>query len=255
MTDYTKTTNFTAKDSLPVGDAQKKVKGSEFDTEFNAIAVAVGTKADKASPEFTGTPLAPTASAATNTTQIATTAMVQSALGQSDIIDTDQIADDAVTSAKIAENAVDATALNVSGNGTSGQVLSSDGDGSFSWDAAPAEYTDADVKTLLSASGSAPVFAARAWANFNGTNGSINASGNISGISRTSTGKYTVTFTTAMPNTNYAVIATVNGVTSDGRELSLHAPSLGTTSFTLECAREETEQFKDAASLAFVVFG
>ena len=108
MTDYTKTTNFTAKDSLPVGDAQKKVKGSEFDTEFNAIAVAVGTKADKASPEFTGTPLAPTASAATNTTQIATTAMVQSALGQSDIIDTDQIADDAVTADKLADTAVTA---------------------------------------------------------------------------------------------------------------------------------------------------
>ena len=76
MTDYTKTTNFTAKDSLPVGDAQKKVKGSEFDVEFNAIATAVGTKANLASPTFTGTPSAPTATAGTNTTQIATTAFV-----------------------------------------------------------------------------------------------------------------------------------------------------------------------------------
>lgn len=38
------------------------------------------TKADKASPAFTGTPTAPTAAAGTNTTQIATTAFVQSAV-------------------------------------------------------------------------------------------------------------------------------------------------------------------------------
>jgi len=39
----------------------------------------------------------------------------------------------AVHNSKIADNAVDAAKLNVSGNGTSGQVLLSDGDGSFSW--------------------------------------------------------------------------------------------------------------------------
>jgi len=77
MTNYTKTTNFTTKDTLPVGDAQKKVKGSEFDTEFNAIASAIQTKADLASPALTGTPTAPTATTATNTTQVATTAFVQ----------------------------------------------------------------------------------------------------------------------------------------------------------------------------------
>ena len=38
------------------------------------------SKADKASPTFTGTPTAPTATAGTNTTQIATTAFVNTAL-------------------------------------------------------------------------------------------------------------------------------------------------------------------------------
>ena len=38
-----------------------------------------------------------------------------------------------ISSTLIADNAVDATRLNVSGNGTSGQYLVSDGDGSFSW--------------------------------------------------------------------------------------------------------------------------
>jgi hypothetical protein len=37
---YTKATNFTAKDSLALNDPGKYVKGSDFDTEFDAIAVA-----------------------------------------------------------------------------------------------------------------------------------------------------------------------------------------------------------------------
>ncbi|MBO98549.1 MAG: hypothetical protein CMD34_06635 [Flavobacteriales bacterium] len=55
MSNYVKSTNFTAKDSLPTGDANKVVRGSEFDTEFDALATAVATKADLASPTFTGT--------------------------------------------------------------------------------------------------------------------------------------------------------------------------------------------------------
>lgn len=55
MTDYTKSTNFTAKDALPPGDTGKIVRGSEFDTEFSAVQTAVNSKADKASPTFTGT--------------------------------------------------------------------------------------------------------------------------------------------------------------------------------------------------------
>ena len=55
MSNYTKTTNFTAKDSLPSGDSGKVIRGSEFDTEFNAIATANATKANIASPTFTGT--------------------------------------------------------------------------------------------------------------------------------------------------------------------------------------------------------
>ena len=46
MSNYTKTTNFAAKDSLPSGNAAKIVKGTEIDTEFNNIATAIATKAD-----------------------------------------------------------------------------------------------------------------------------------------------------------------------------------------------------------------
>ena len=80
MSNYTKATNFTAKDSLPTGNSGKIVKGTEIDTELNAVASAIASKADSNSPTFTGTPVAPTASFGTNTTQLATTAFVTAAL-------------------------------------------------------------------------------------------------------------------------------------------------------------------------------
>jgi hypothetical protein len=76
MANYTKATNFASKDALTTGDPAKIVKGTEIDDEFNAIATAVNSKADINNPTLTGTPLAPTAAANTNTTQIATTAHV-----------------------------------------------------------------------------------------------------------------------------------------------------------------------------------
>ena len=54
MTDYTKTTDFAAKDSLPSGDSNKVIRGTEFDTEFNNIATASATKADLSNPSFQG---------------------------------------------------------------------------------------------------------------------------------------------------------------------------------------------------------
>lgn len=86
MSDYTKSTNFATKDNLSSGNPLKIVKGTEIDTEFNNIATAVATKADLASPTFTGTPTLPTGTIATtqssgnNTTAIATTAFVQAAI-------------------------------------------------------------------------------------------------------------------------------------------------------------------------------
>jgi hypothetical protein len=83
MSNYTKSTNFATKDSLPSGDALKIVKGTEIDTEFNNIATAIATKADLASPTFTGSPTLPTGTIATtqtatdDSTALATTAFVQ----------------------------------------------------------------------------------------------------------------------------------------------------------------------------------
>ena len=55
MSNYTKLTNFAAKDALVSGNPAKVIKGSEVGAEFDAIAVAVNSKSNKASPVFTGT--------------------------------------------------------------------------------------------------------------------------------------------------------------------------------------------------------
>jgi hypothetical protein len=57
--------------------------------------------------------------------------------------------------------------------------------------------------------GSAPIYGARAWVNFNGTGTvAIRASGNVSSITDNGTGDYTVNFTTAMSDANYAAQCT-----------------------------------------------
>ena len=63
MANYTKTVNFAAKDSLTTGDANKVVKGTEIDTEFNNIATAIATK-----PDSSGSLGTPTSVTLTNAT-------------------------------------------------------------------------------------------------------------------------------------------------------------------------------------------
>lgn len=55
MSNYTKTTDFAVKDSLPTGNVDKTVSGAELDTEFNNIAVASASKLDSNNPAMTGT--------------------------------------------------------------------------------------------------------------------------------------------------------------------------------------------------------
>lgn len=55
MSNYTKTTNFAVKDSLATGNPSKKVKGTEIDAEFVAIASAISSKADANNAALTGT--------------------------------------------------------------------------------------------------------------------------------------------------------------------------------------------------------
>jgi hypothetical protein len=86
MSNYTQSTNFATKDALSSGDPLKIVKGTEINTEFVNISVAIATKADLASPTFSGTPSLPTGttgvtqSAGNNSTALSTTAYTDAAI-------------------------------------------------------------------------------------------------------------------------------------------------------------------------------
>lgn len=55
MADYVKATNFAVKDTLTTGNPAKLIKGTEINSEFDAIATAVQTKINLNNPSFTGT--------------------------------------------------------------------------------------------------------------------------------------------------------------------------------------------------------
>ena len=115
-------------------------------------------------------------------------------------ITTAKLADANVTTAKIAAGA--ATLAKLDTTGASGRVLTAGGTGvAPTWEVAPSPAA------LSTASGSAPSYSARAWVNFDGTTASptIRGSGNVTSITDNGTGRYTLNFTTSMPNTTYSV--------------------------------------------------
>lgn len=79
MSNYNLQVSWSGKDALSDSDPDKVVSGDDFNTEFTAVKTAVNSKADlngSASESFS----ASTATAGTNTTQVATTAFVTTAL-------------------------------------------------------------------------------------------------------------------------------------------------------------------------------
>jgi hypothetical protein len=69
----------------------------------------------------------------------------------------------------------------------------------------------ARITNALNAGGSAPVYACRAWVNFDGTTTTptIRASGNVSSVTKIATGIYGVNFATSMPDVNYSILGTI----------------------------------------------
>lgn len=93
---------------------------------------------------------------------------------------------------------------------------------------------------LSTASGSAPSYSTRAWVSFNGTGTiAINASGNVTSLTDNAVGDYTVNFTTALPDANYALCGAVNSNgASQGIALMIKSTAVGsapTTKTTSAC--------------------
>ena len=100
---------------------------------------------------------------------------------------------------------------------------------------------ESNVKTAINASGSAPIYACRAWVNFNGTGTTvaIRASGNVSSITDNGTGDYTVNFATAMPDAHYAFLGSLcGGIPNSGFTINVKGVSQygsASTKTTTQC--------------------
>jgi hypothetical protein len=150
---------------------------------------------------------------------------VYSDLFVSEFVTTDMLADGAVTTPKIADNAVTTikiadlnvtTAKLADGAITSAKIVDLNVTAAKLADGAVTTLKIADANITAAKlngaqSGSAPIYAARAWVNFNGQGTiAIRASGNVSSVIDSGVGNYTVNFTTVMPDANYATSGMVN---------------------------------------------
>ena len=101
----------------------------------------------------------------------------------------------------------------------------------------PSDGSVTPAKMSGAQTGSAPAYAARAWVNFNGTGTvAIRASGNVSSITDILTGEYGINFTTAMPDADYATLATC-GNSSSVNGAFLESPVLSAPSTSaVKCA-------------------
>lgn len=252
MSNYTKSTNFATKDALPSGDPLKIVKGTEIDTEFNNIASAVATKADSSSPTFNCTSTTPVTiandvgmeidigmngndfafshtqagdfitydyatgdlyfagvSAGASTAAVAETvndgAVTEAKIGTG-AVTVNKIGTGAVTETKIGAGAVTEAKI-----GTAAVTVNKIGAGAVT----TAKVLDANITAAKldgAQTGTAPIYGARAWVNFNGTGTvAIRASGNVSSITDNGVGDYTVNFSTAMPDANYGYAISISG--------------------------------------------
>ena len=125
-------------------------------------------------------------------------------------------------------------------------------------DSAGTLATAESTLTQFNASGSAPVYAARAWVNFDGTGTvAIRASGNVSSITDNGTGLYTVNFTSALPDASYSLVASGQALAS-AVTISVYAaaadPSPMTTTSCPIAARSDSGSALDTSTVSVAVF-
>ena len=115
------------------------------------------------------------------------------------------------------------------------------------------------MRTHLNASGTAPMYACRAWVNFNGTGTvAIRASGNVSSITDNGVGDYTVNFTSALSDVNYALSGICANNASFGAvtlQVAVNGVTgLKTTSSIRVATRQDQGSSTDVDDVSIVVF-
>jgi hypothetical protein len=102
------------------------------------------------------------------------------------------------------------------------------------------------------APGNAPLYAARAWANFDGANGAIRASGNVSSVVRNNVGDYQINFATAMPDANFGIIVTAGD--AFGNRLAGQGYPLNGASGRVYISNHGTATTQDASFISVAIF-
>jgi hypothetical protein len=119
-------------------------------------------------------------------------------------------------------NGTSALSGNLVAPSTSGNVLTSNG---TTWTSAAASIG------ITTTTGSAPYYGARAFVNFNGTGTpAIRNSSNVSSITDNGKGDYTINFTNAMPDTNYAIVGSVIDTATNGSSFMIKSSGTYSTS-------------------------
>ena len=96
---------------------------------------------------------------------------------------------------------------------------------------------------------------AKAWVNFNGQGTvAIRRAFNVSSISDNGTGNYTVTFTTAMPDANYADVACVQDNNDSGSSSIASYSGRTVSSITYKCGTTSTDGAFDSATVSVAIF-
>ena len=125
-------------------------------------------------------------------------------------------------------------------NGTTGITTPDiDSTAGFDGEDLTGDVAAARITGALNATGSAPIYACRAWVNFDGTGTvAIRASGNVSSITDNGTGDYTVNYTSAI-SANNSVVGTggywgcnieLNGSPATG-SIWINTKDIATTAF------------------------
>ena len=129
--------------------------------------------------------------------------------------------------------------------GASGNVLRSNG---TTW--------ESSADTLTTTTGSPPYYGARAWVNFDGTTSppTVRSSANVSSVTTSGTGIYTINFTTAMPDANYACIASCLDSTTQGSGVIVANPDTYATGSVRIVVSGSLTGVLDSTIISVVIF-
>jgi len=112
---------------------------------------------------------------------------------------------------------------------------------------------ESQVKTATNATGSAPVYACRAWVQFSGQGSpSIRGSGNVSSITDDGTGTYTVNFNTAMSDNKFCVSG--NQDNSTMQNAGVEYKNLTSSSVSVNTKNFSSNTKKDAGNASVAIF-